>query len=428
MRTYKTATTKPIPEDARYSTRGGVKYVTAVVSGKRVTGKVTEKGMRVESPYYTLQFKDNQGKLRNVLAYTNQVASVSLGEKIKNLMIPGADVNSLIQDIPERIKSKLVAFGIISDQFTAQSLTDLIDKYSEWMKSTRAMKHGLNRCEKYCSNTKTMLNKIIDGCGFKRYSDINVVVLEIYLGKLKVKSATYNQNVIAIKGFCKWVVKGKFAAYNAASELGYITDADDKQERRAFTTDEVFRLLEVTQAAPRRFELNGDQRVLMYLIAVQTGLRKSEILSLKTGSFDLDRAVVKLPREFAKNRKKIELPIRRNFIAILRRYLIKYPGPKLFPRDASFRAAEMIKADLKNADIPLETNEGIACFHSLRHTCSTNLDETSATWVQVKTLMRHSMKKDITAQYTKTITIEKLRPIVEQLPDFEYSKRDKAVG
>ncbi|MBL7185290.1 MAG: hypothetical protein ISS70_03115 [Phycisphaerae bacterium] len=66
MRVYKTATTKRIPSEARYSTRDDGRYVTAVINGKKVTGKVTKSGtVRIEPPYYSLKFRDNRDDKQN---------------------------------------------------------------------------------------------------------------------------------------------------------------------------------------------------------------------------------------------------------------------------------------------------------------------------------------------------------------------------
>ena len=429
MRTYRTATTKQIPADARFSTRGGVKYVTATIGGKKVTGQVTSKGtIRIEADFYSLQFRDNMGIVRNMKAYSNKSDSEALGVTITSLMEPSTD-QGIVENLPSRIKDKLAEFKIIENKGGGLTLDDLIGKYEIWLRSTLVKRHSLRRSDKYCTNTIKTIRKIAEVCKFNYYADINIPAIEIALGDMGMKTASYNGYVVAIKSFCKWAVNGEWATRNKITGLDYVT-GEDKQERRAFTTDEMFRLLETTRNAPARFGLTSEQRVLMYLLATETGLRKNELLSLKQSSFDLDKGIVRLPREKAKNRKKVELPVRQALVGILGRYFMKYPSlDRLFPQNNKFRASDMLKLDLADANIPLETDEGIACFHSLRHTFSSNLDETSASWIQVKTLMRHTLGKDTTAGYTKkSITIEKLRAVVEQLPGFEYPKRDKAVG
>jgi integrase len=78
----------------------------------------------------------------------------------------------------------------------------------------------------------------------------------------------------------------------------------------------------------------------------------------------------------------------------------------------------MIQKDLRDAGIAFETDAGVCCFHNLRHTYSTNFSKTNATWMEYKVLMRHSLKTDVTAGFTK-VSLERQREIVEQLPGFE---------
>ena len=61
-------------------------------------------------------------------------------------------------------------------------------------------------------------------------------------------------------------------------------------------------------------------------------------------------------------------------------------------------------------------------------TFSAKLAQTDASWFEHKTLMRHSLKTDVTAGYTE-VSLERKKEIVEQLPDFEWPIQAlKAVG
>lgn len=424
MRTYKTAITKPIPEDARFSTRKGVKYVTAVINGKKVTGTVTSKGtMRIESDCYSLQFRDNQDIERYIRAYTDQRTSEKLGEIITKLMEPGADM-SLAENMPARIRDKLVGFGIIDNQRSAagRNLSDLITEYESWLRSTRVTRHGLNRCDDYCKDTITMIRKIADACKFFQYSDISKAGVEKYLGGMNVKSKTYNHYLVAFKGFCIWVVDNGFASNNPIAKLKHIK-SQDKENRRALSADEFSLLLRTTRDAPRRFELTGTERCIMYLLATEVGLRKAEIVNLTVSNFDLDKGIIQISREAVKNRKKVRLPLKQIRIRQFREYLSgKFPGVKLFPVTKSLRASDMLHKDLKDAKIPIKTDAGILVFHALRNTFSTLIAKTNATWLEHKTLTRHSLEGDVTAGYTE-ISIDRQKEIVEQLPGFEWPVR-----
>jgi integrase len=430
MRVYKTATTRAVPEGARYSRRKGVKCVTAVVGGKKITGQVTANGtMRIEADYYSLKFRDKRDIERYIRAYTDKRASEDLGKTITQLMEPDPDL-SLAENIPARIRAKLVAFGIIDNKRSAagRSLSELTSEYEGWLRTTRVERHGLLRCKEYCNDTITMITRIARSCKFYQWSDISKTALEKYLGNMDVKARTYNNYLVSIKGFCKWVVENDLAGKNPLTKCKHI-HAEDKEIRRALTPEEFSLLLNTTTEAPRRFELTGRERAIMYLLAAELGLRKSELLSLTVSSFDLDKGTVTIKREIAKNRHAAKLPLKQQRVSQLREYLAgKFPNVKVFPVTASLRAGDMIKRDLKDAGIPFETDEGVCCFHALRHTFSTNVAKTNATWVEHKVLMRHSLKTDVTAGYTK-VPIERQREIVEQLPGFAWPIQSmKAAG
>jgi integrase len=77
---------------------------------------------------------------------------------------------------------------------------------------------------------------------------------------------------------------------------------DRRHDRRALEPDEVRRLLEVTRAAPERFGMTGHQRVMLYRLAIETGLRANELRSLKVSSFDLENCTVAVEDAFTKNK------------------------------------------------------------------------------------------------------------------------------
>ncbi|MBL7185291.1 MAG: site-specific integrase [Phycisphaerae bacterium] len=275
-----------------------------------------------------------------------------------------------------------------------------------------------------------MINRIADACRFYEWSDITANALEQYLSGMDRKSRTYNNYIVAFKGFCKWAVKNKYAHTNPVDECDLIGSGEDEQERRALSPEELRLLLETTRQAPTRFGLTGTERCILYVLAVELGLRKRELINLRVSSFNLDKGTVTVEREVAKNRHRATLPVKQQRVSQLREFLSnKLPNVKLFPLNAdSFRAADMIQADLKDANIPIETDQGVCVFHCLRNSYSTNLAQTGCSWFEHKVMMRHSLKADVTAGYTE-VSLERKKAIVEQLPDFEWPIQAlKAVG
>ena len=71
---------------------------------------------------------------------------------------------------------------------------------------------------------------------------------------------------------------------------------DRRHDRRALDIDEIRRLLEATGAAPKRFGMEGYQRVMLYRLAIETGLRAKELRNLSVSSFNLDNLLLPLKR------------------------------------------------------------------------------------------------------------------------------------
>ena len=83
-------------------------------------------------------------------------------------------------------------------------------------------------------------------------------------------------------------------------------------ERRELTPDELAYLLDATRTGPVRSKLTGGQRFKLYLVAMSTGLRASELASLTPKSFDLEAPipVVTVAPKDEKARRGATLPLR----------------------------------------------------------------------------------------------------------------------
>ncbi len=83
-------------------------------------------------------------------------------------------------------------------------------------------------------------------------------------------------------------------------------------ERRALTAKEAEKLISTTLDSEAVFrKLTGHERAMMYLLAQRTGLRRNEIRSLTSASFDFssEPAVVSVQARNSKRRKLDRLPL-----------------------------------------------------------------------------------------------------------------------
>lgn len=185
-------------------------------------------------------------------------------------------------------------------------------------------------------------------------------------------------------------------------------------KRRAFSTEELAQLIETTDASTREFRyLKGPERSLLYLVAVSTGYRAGELAALKPANFELDADVplARLRGSQTKNGKDAAQPLPPAVVHRLRTYLADRPASReVWPGTWATRAADMLKADLKAAGIPLAVDDEAALFHSLRHTYTSMLARTAPVKV-TQDLARHSTPMLTIGTYSHASLTEKAEAV-----------------
>jgi len=172
----------------------------------------------------------------------------------------------------------------------------------------------------------------------------------------------------------------------------------------------------VTADSPERDGMTGSARVLLYAVAIQTGLRASELRSLTRGRLFLgeDKPFITCKAGQTKNAKDARQYVQPDLADNLARHAAsKTPGAAVFNMPRSEDVADMLRADLAAArrdwlkatkhdpdeyerrtqcDFLTEKNhEGETLdFHSLRHTCGAWLAMKGAHPKAVQAIMRHS--------------------------------------
>ena len=141
--------------------------------------------------------------------------------------------------------------------------------------------------------------------------------------------------------------------------------------------------------------MSGDERVLLYRLTVETGLRRKELRSLKVSSFDFDGNTVTVVAGYSKRRREDTLPLRPETAEELKAFFAgKTPGAKAFGgryKQLTDKTAPMIRADLADAGILYTDDAGrYRDFHALRHTCGSWLAAHSVHPKAAQAIMRHS--------------------------------------
>ena len=102
---------------------------------------------------------------------------------------------------------------------------------------------------------------------------------------------TSNHYLGAVKQFARWLVKDRRTDADPLAHLaGGNVKLDRRHDRRELSDAELTRLFGTVRAAGRRARLDGPDREMLYLVSAYTGLRASELASLKPRSSDLNAA------------------------------------------------------------------------------------------------------------------------------------------
>lgn len=170
------------------------------------------------------------------------------------------------------------------------------------------------------------------------------------------------------------------------------------KSRRALTDDECRRMLD---AAGDKFD--GELRLLI-LVALFTGLRLGDVLSLEWGDVDLERGWIG-KRETHKTGAGVSVPISGELLEALKERrasgsvdgpLFRVLGAMVAADGDTYRVSNVVVRLMKSVGIETSQsgerhNVPLATFHSLRHTFVTRLIESGVSPIIVKDAVGHSV-------------------------------------
>jgi integrase len=225
--------------------------------------------------------------------------------------------------------------------------------------------------------------------------------------------ATCNHHRAAIRGFSRWLwTTGRLSEDPLVGVAGFNAQEDRRHDRRTLGVDELRKLIEAAEKGEPHRGMTGPARALCYRLAVATGLRFSEIESLRPESFN--GASVTIKAAYAKNGQTATLPLPEDVAADMAAWVANVPaGSPVFPLPN--RGADMLKLDLDAAGILYRDAAGLVFdFHSLRCQTATLADQAGVSPRTVQKLMRHSTL-ELTGRYTRPRAVE-LQDAARSLP------------
>ncbi|HMF17488.1 MAG TPA: tyrosine-type recombinase/integrase, partial [Gemmataceae bacterium] len=139
-----------------------------------------------------------------------------------------------------------------------------------------------------------------------------------------IRVETSNHYLAAFKAFSKWLYKDKRAPYDPMVHLSRMNaEVEVRHERRPIPSADFARFLAATENGRPFRGLSGKDRLVLYCVASRTGLRASELGSLRPSSLDLDAdpPTATVGAAYSKHRRRDIVPLPRDVAELLRKYM-----------------------------------------------------------------------------------------------------------
>lgn len=376
---------------------------------------------------WTASYVDEHGKRQHKRGYTDKARTLELARKLE-------------------AEARMVRDGLLTrrDQTAAIAATKPIAEHIEAFRGFLAAK---GNTATHVSQVASVLTRLFSASGVTRLAEMRPERLQASLASIRGSRSprTANHALGSLKSFLRFLdASGRLAEAPGWAKLlkPYSEHVDRKRVRRVLTATEVRLLLEATRKGPavetRRGQragkrdpgaarvMTGHHRYWLYRLALETGLRASELGSLTPESFDLDAGTVTVAAAYSKHRREDTLPLAPFTIMGLGAFFVLAPrGQPIFPIPA--KCGEMLAKDLKAAHIPIETAAGVIDFHSLRHTFISGLVERGTDVKTAQELARHSTPNLTIGRYSHTTEARK-RAAIEAIDAKEGTPRGEDTG
>ncbi len=397
-------------------------------------------GKREKTGVFYVEFRDHMDRVQRVPGYRDRAATQELERKLRTLSAlrasgspPDETMRRWTENLPAALRDRLAAVGLITAQQVAalRSLSTLVDAWAEHLGAK-------GTGEEHVRLVKARALRVINGAGAKFWTDLSPTDVENYLrtaresGK-RISARTSNFHLQAARQFIRWAIRTGLAVEDPLRVLEPMNaERDRRRKRRALTADELQHLLDVTARGADRDGMSGPERALLYRLAVETGLRRGELVALVVADLDLEtpnEPTVRVRAATAKNGREARLPLRAESVPALAAFVAnRQPHCPVFATPKSWRAAECMSADLAAAEIEATDAAGlIVDFHALRTTFATSLARSGASLQVAQRLMRHCTPT-LTANVYTVLGRDDERAAVAKLPGAATPKGESATG
>ncbi len=276
------------------------------------------------------------------------------------------------------------------------------------------------------------LGYFIDWCeerGIRRPAEVTRALLEryrqhVFAYRRKTDGAplsqqTQGKRLISVRAFFQWLARQHHLLYNPASELE-LPRKPQSLPRHILTVAEVEQVLNACDTS----EPLGLRDRAMLETLYSTGMRRSELTSLRADDVDLNRGTVFVRQ--GKGAKDRVVPIGERACRWVERYLFQVrpdlvdvddDGMLFLAKHGEGMQAKHLSVIVRNAitRANLERFEGThpnAACHLLRHACATHMLENGADIRYIQALLGHA-DLSTTEVYTR-VSIQQLKAVHEK--------------
>jgi integrase len=301
---------------------------------------------------------------------------------------------AMLNELVRKVERKAVGLDDPYEEHRKRSLDEHLADFGSHLASKGSTSD-------YVSLTKQRIKLIVDSCKFQRIGEIFPARVQEILAQRRAEGrsiASSNHYLRAIKMFSRWLVRDRRTGEDRLAHLSMLNArTDPRHERRILEPYEFDKLVDAARRGRPFRELAGPDRAVLYLVAVNTGLRAKELASLDPGSFDLESSppTVTVEAAYSKHRRRDVLPIRPDLAAAVSEHVVSrglVREERLWPGTWINKAsAKMLRKDLAAASIPYRDEAGrVFDFHALRHQFISNLAHAGAHPKEAQALARHS--------------------------------------
>lgn len=339
-------------------------------------------GKLIISPLYRARFRlQGEFKLYEVALNTTdrQVAEKKLSELIS-----------------ERERERA---GLIAPRLERESAQKPLEQH---LRDFGADLLALGRTDKYAKLVTARVTRLLRDCHWTLPGELTPNSFVSWRAKQTgLSPKTANEYLNSINVLLNWMKKHGRISDNPLKGIEHADVRGKQQRRRAFTDDELNRLLAVAPPQIRLF----------YLAAAFTGLRVGELRQVVWSDLHLDheRPHIIVRASTTKNRKEAVLPIHPQLIEELRKVRTPDTKPEALVFSQHSHPDVRIRIDMRKAGITRTDAMGRKLdFHALRYTFATKLAASGVSQRLAQELLRHSDPRLTANIYTD----------VTQLPTF----------